>query len=128
MYCPRRMGILNFKCNNVSQYITEADVNIQFSDFLVNEKPNGFTTTEKRSPSIEATFQMPDEMCLTDLQKECGKTIVAEEYNGRTWVLERAHPSGDMTWNATQGEITVKWIGSKIREINPNKQEATALA
>jgi hypothetical protein len=120
------MGIVNLKINNVSFAITEADVEIQPSNHIVKPKPNGFTTVENTTPSIKATFQIPDELSITDILENCSQTVIAEEWNGRTWVLEKAQPTFEgAPWNSTQGTLMITWVGSKIREINPNKSAPT---
>lgn len=127
MYCKNRHGVINFKVDNVSYKLTASDVSVNPVDVTVEAKPHGHSTASFVSPSIEAAFMVPDGMNVTDLLQRCGRTIICEEWNGRTWLLQNAQPTfSERPYNVSQGEVSIVWVGDRIRELNPNQQDFAA--
>lgn len=118
-YCARRHGVLTLQVDGETYEISEADVTVQPLDYNLTAKAHGHTVAELVSPSVQATFMIPDELNIQSFLNICRVTLTVVEWGGRQWVLSDASATFDQgAYNLKQGEITVTFIGRRIREIN----------
>lgn len=78
--------------------------------------PHGFKETP-RMPTITATVTKTPELSITALQGVTDSTITAECADGTVYVLSEAFQSGDISFNAADGTLSITFTGRKCTEI-----------
>lgn len=70
-------------------------------------------------PAIEGDFSTtPDLNVIEDLRDLDGATVTAELSNGKTYVLEQAWRAGPVDIQVTEGQVTLRFEGREMRELN----------
>lgn len=78
--------------------------------------PHGFKETP-RIPSIEIQATKTSDLKLKDVAGWTGKTVTAECADGTTYVLNDAYQSGDLSLDAAEGQVALRFEGASCREV-----------
>ena len=69
------------------------------------------------APTIEAEISDRGDLSIMALQSITAATITAELVNGKTYILNEACFEGPAVLNGTEGNLTVKFFGSRCIEL-----------